>query len=85
METKMKHLHYSQMTTAERQRAREASRQTVGIRNRTGGYSVFTQTHGDATPMPEEQRDAVRFAHGVETQGHQTFTFGPDFGKLLDE
>ncbi len=75
-------VHASQRTPHERQVAREARRQSAGIRNNTGGFTFFTQGHGDAAPTPGEQRDAVRFSHGVETQGHQTLSFGPDFSDI---
>jgi hypothetical protein len=73
------------MTATERFLARQAQRQAEGIGNREGGRSYFHQGGNGKAPTPEEVADAVQWQRGVETAGHQTFTFkaGPDFGKLL--
>jgi len=73
------------MTATERFLARQAQRQAEGIGNREGGRSYFHQGGNGKAPTPEEVADAVQWQRGVETAGHQTFTFGPRFDKLLTD
>jgi hypothetical protein len=81
-------MHASRRTAYERAVIRQNRQQSVGTPNLQGGISFFRQGHGKADLTAEEVASAVQWARGAdgpEAQGHQTFTWGPNFSKLLPD
>jgi hypothetical protein len=76
METQV--MHYSQMTSAERQRAKAARRDDGGVRNRDGGVTYFHRCTGHVETSPS----IVQFDRGIEDE--PTVRCGPDLGKLWE-
>jgi hypothetical protein len=76
-------MHASRRTAYERAVIRESRQRSAGTPNRQGGTSFFYRGGNGHAPTPEETKSAVRFANGPELEGHQTFTWGPDFSKII--
>ena len=83
MDFKEQIMHYSRMTQSEKLLAREHRENTAGIPNRHGGISYFHQGGNGKQPTDDEVAASVQWNRGTETAGHQTFTYGPRFDKLL--